>query len=135
MTKSLPKKQRGPQTPYLFHHCSTRDHTRPNCFKLHALKKNDAPHASSSSPNNDGLLKQVVDVLLSIVTYLSRPSKSHGNPNTNSTPHGTPSLRVHPTWVRRGSQSCILSCIVFHFVHTLCEFLCLFLFVLCCVRV
>ena len=27
VTKSLPKKQRGPQTSHLCHHCGARDHT------------------------------------------------------------------------------------------------------------
>ena len=71
VTKSLPKKQSGLQTSYLCHHCGARGHIRPNCFKLYALKKNDASHASSSSSNNEGLLKQVVDVLSSIATRLS----------------------------------------------------------------
>ena len=39
--KSLPKNQRGPRVKYLCHHCGAQGHTRPNCFKLHALKKAD----------------------------------------------------------------------------------------------
>ena len=104
MTKSLPKKQRGLQTPYLCHHYGARGHIRPNCFKLYALKKNDASHASSSSSNNEGLLKQVVDVLSSIATHLSGPNNLRGNPNPNSTPRGTP-RKGRPTWMRSGSQS------------------------------
>lgn len=34
VTKSLPKKLRDPQTPYLCHHYGARGHTKPNCFKL-----------------------------------------------------------------------------------------------------
>ena len=37
--KSLPKNQRGPQVKHVCHHCGVQRHTRPNCFKLHALKK------------------------------------------------------------------------------------------------
>ena len=40
--KSLPKSQRGPQVQQLCHHCGVRGHTRPNCYKLHALKKADS---------------------------------------------------------------------------------------------
>ena len=36
--KSLPKRQRGPQTQHYFHHCGILGHTRPNCYKLQALK-------------------------------------------------------------------------------------------------
>ena len=39
--KSLPRNQKGPQVKHLCHHCGAQGHTRPNCFKLHALKKAD----------------------------------------------------------------------------------------------
>ena len=42
--KSLPKNQRGPQVKHLCHHCGVQGHIRPNCFKLHALKKADSMH-------------------------------------------------------------------------------------------
>ena len=37
--KSLPKNQRRPQVKHVCHHCGIQGYTRPNCFKLHALKK------------------------------------------------------------------------------------------------
>ena len=40
--KSLPKNQRGPQVKHLCYHCGVHGHIRPNCFKLHALKKADS---------------------------------------------------------------------------------------------
>ena len=40
--KSLPKSQRGPQVQHFCHDCGVRGHTRPNCYKLHALKKADS---------------------------------------------------------------------------------------------
>ena len=39
--KSLPKRQRGPQTQHYCHHCEILRHTRPNCYKLQALKNVD----------------------------------------------------------------------------------------------
>ena len=96
MTKSLPKKLRDPQNPYLCHHYGARGHTKPNCFKLHALKNNDPPYANPSLSKNYGLLKQVVDVLLSVDTHLFYSSNSYGNSKLNLTPHGTPSHRGHP---------------------------------------
>ena len=42
--KSLPKNQRGPQIKHLWYHCGTQGHTRPNYFKLHALKKANSMH-------------------------------------------------------------------------------------------
>ena len=37
--KSLPKSQRGPQVKHFCHHYGVQWHTRPNCFKLQALKR------------------------------------------------------------------------------------------------
>ena len=39
--KLLPKSQRGPHVKHFCHHCVVRGHTRPNCFKLQALKRTD----------------------------------------------------------------------------------------------
>ena len=39
--KSLAKNQIGPQVKHFCHHCGICGHTRPNCFKLHALKRAD----------------------------------------------------------------------------------------------
>ena len=47
--KSLPKNQRGPQVKHLCHHYGAQGHTRPNCFKLHALKKADSVHGQETS--------------------------------------------------------------------------------------
>ena len=47
--KSLPRNQRGPQVKHQCHHCGAQGHTRPNCFKLHALKKADYMRGQESS--------------------------------------------------------------------------------------
>ena len=47
--KSLHKNQSGPQVKHLCHHCGAQGHTRPNCFKLHALKKADSMRGQESS--------------------------------------------------------------------------------------
>ena len=47
--KSLPKNQRGPRVKHLCHHCGTQGHIKPNCFKLHALKKADSMRGQESS--------------------------------------------------------------------------------------
>ena len=39
--KSLPKNQKGPQVKHICHNCGVRGHTRPNYFKLYALKRVD----------------------------------------------------------------------------------------------
>ena len=46
--KSLPKNQRGSQVKHVCHHCGIQGHTRPNCFKLHALKKADSMRGQES---------------------------------------------------------------------------------------
>ena len=40
--KSLPKSQRGLRTQYFCHHYGIQVHTRPNCYKLQALKNSSA---------------------------------------------------------------------------------------------
>ena len=40
--KSLPKSQRGPKVQHFCHHCGVWGNTRPNYYKLHALKKADS---------------------------------------------------------------------------------------------
>ena len=47
--KLLPKNQKGPQVKHLCHHCGAQGHKRPNCFKLHALKKADSMRGQESS--------------------------------------------------------------------------------------
>ena len=47
--KSLPRNQRGPQVKHQCHHCGVQGHTKPNCFKLHALKKVDYMRGQESS--------------------------------------------------------------------------------------
>ena len=50
--KSLPKYQRGPQVQHFCHHCRVRGHTRPNCYKLHALKKADSQRLKGQGKGN-----------------------------------------------------------------------------------
>ena len=47
--KSLPKRQRGPQTQHYCHHYGILGHTRPNCYKLQALK-----NANLQKPKRQG---------------------------------------------------------------------------------
>ena len=47
--KSLPKNQRGPHVKHFCHHCGIRGHTRPNCFKLQALKRADSLRSQDNS--------------------------------------------------------------------------------------
>ena len=47
--KSLPKSQKGPQVRHFCHCCGVRGHTRPNCFKLQALKRADSFRGQDTS--------------------------------------------------------------------------------------
>ena len=50
--KSLPKSQGGPQVQHFCHHCGVIGHTRPNCYKLHALKKADSQRLRGQGKGN-----------------------------------------------------------------------------------
>ena len=56
--KSLPKSQRGPKTQHFYHHCGIQGHTRPNCFKLWALK-NGSYQRPSGQRNGKGNIKKL----------------------------------------------------------------------------
>lgn len=47
--KSLPKNQRGRHVKHVCHHCDVQGYTRPNCFKLHVLKRADSMRGQESS--------------------------------------------------------------------------------------
>ena len=40
--------QRGPHVKHFCHHCGVREYTRPNCFKLQALKRVDSLHGQDN---------------------------------------------------------------------------------------
>ena len=50
--KSLPKSQRGPQVQHFCLHCGVRGNTRPNCYKLYALKKVDSQRLRGQGQRN-----------------------------------------------------------------------------------
>ena len=80
--KLLPKSQRGPQVKHFCHHCGIRGHTRPNCFKLHALKRANSlcaqgnarrmPKGKQAKGENDGqLIGDVMEILKNISSCLA----------------------------------------------------------------
>ena len=78
--KSLPKSQRGPQVKHFCHHCGMRGHTRPNCFKLQALKRDDSlqdnsrrmPKGIQAKGENEGqLIEDVMEMLKNISSCLA----------------------------------------------------------------
>ena len=77
--KSLPKNQRGPQVKHVCHHCGVQGHTRPNCFKLHALKKDDSMRGQENSkrrPKGEhivgGVMKMLKNISLCLASFTPR---------------------------------------------------------------
>ena len=56
--KFLPKSQRGPKTQHFCHHCGIQGHTKPNCFKLWALKNGNYQRPSGQR-NGKGNIKKL----------------------------------------------------------------------------
>ncbi|XP_023884964.1 uncharacterized protein LOC111997132 [Quercus suber] len=80
--KSLPKNQSGPQVKYFCHHYGVRGHIRPNCFKLHAVKRADflhdqgnsrrMPRGNQAKGENEGqLIGDVMEMLKNISSCLA----------------------------------------------------------------
>ena len=80
--KSLPKNQRGPQVKHLCYRCGVHGHIRPNCFKLHALKKADSmrgqeiskrrPNGAQAKGGSEGhLIGDVMEMLKNISLCLA----------------------------------------------------------------
>ena len=81
--KSLPKPQSGPQVQH-FYHCGVQRHTRPNCYKLHALKKVDSQRLRGQGKGNwnakqskgqeaDSGFGDVMKIIHTITSYLLQP--------------------------------------------------------------
>ena len=80
--KSLPKNQREPQVKHFCHHYGIRGHTRPNYFKLHAIKRANQqkalgngkgkPRGKQAEGENGGpLINHVMEMLTSISSCLA----------------------------------------------------------------
>ena len=80
--KSLPKNQRGPQVKHMCHHCGVQGNTRPNYFKLHALKKVNSmcgqeiskrrPKGAQAKEDSEGhLIGDVMEMLKNISLCLT----------------------------------------------------------------
>ena len=70
--KSLPKSQRSPQIQHFCHHYRIRGHTRPNCYKLHALKKMDSQR---SGREVDPCIGDVMNMIHTITSCLETSTK------------------------------------------------------------
>ena len=116
--KSLPKSQRGPRTKHFCHHCRLQGHTRPNCYKLKALKNASAQR--SKGPRNDkrnwtaeqsksqkgdpGVrdVMKMIDAFTTCLASFTRKFESHNN-RTQSFRDITPKARA--VWVKKGTHA------------------------------
>ena len=101
--KSLPKSQRGPQVQHFCHHCGVRGHTRPNYYKLHALKKADSQRLRGQGEGNwnakqskgqeansgFGDVIKIIDTITSCLASFSQRFENH-NSSTQSSRDITP---------------------------------------------
>ena len=104
---SLTKSQRGPQVQHFCHHCGVRGHTRPNCYKLHALKKVDSQRLRGQGKGNwnakqskrrevdygFGDMMKIIDTITSCLASFSQRFENHSS-STQSYRDITPNTRV-----------------------------------------
>ena len=114
--KSLFKNQRGPQVKYFYHHCGVHGHTRPNCFKLHALKKVDSlhgqdntrrmPKGTQAKGDNEGqligdIMEMLKNISLCLASFTPRFESYVGRiPRSNDLTQNT-----HKVWVKKSTHA------------------------------
>ena len=114
--KSLPKAQRGPQTQHYCHHCGILGHTRPNCYKLQALKnaelqksrrqgkgngKPNQPKRREEEPVMSDVMK-MIDTITSCLANFTLRFENHGS-STQSSKDIT--LNACAVWVKKGTYA------------------------------
>ena len=114
--KSLPKPQRGPQVQHFCHHCGVRGHTRPNYYKLHALKKADSQRLRGQGKGNwnakqskrreadsgFGDVMKIIDTISSCLASFNQRFKNHSS-STLSSKDITPNALA--VWVKNGTYA------------------------------
>ena len=114
--KSLTKSQMGPKTHHFCHHCGIQGHTRPNCFKLLALK-NDSYQRPSRQRNGKRNFKQlkggevdsnigdVTKMIDTITSCLANFTLRFENRNSSTQSSKDITLNAHAVWVKRGTYA------------------------------
>ena len=114
--KSLPKNQRGPQVKHVCHHCGVQGHTRPNFFKLHALKKADSMHGQESSKrrlkgaqakgDSEGhLIGDVMEMLQNISLCLDSFTLRFESYVGRTSPSKALTQNTRKAWVKKGTYA------------------------------
>ena len=114
--KSLPKRQRGSQTQHYCHYCGILGHTRPNCYKLQALKnaelqksrrqgkgngKPNQPKRREEEPVMSDVMK-MIDTITSCLANFTLRFENHGS-STQSSKDIAPN--AHVVWVKKGTHA------------------------------
>ena len=114
--KSPPKSQRGPQVKHFCHHYGIREHTRPNCFKLHVLKRADFLHAQGNErrmlrgkqakgENNDQLIRDVMEMLKNILSCLASFTLRFKSYVNHTPPSKDLTQITHAVWAKKGTHA------------------------------
>ena len=114
--KSLPKSQRGHQVQHFWHHYGVRGHTRPNCYKLHTLKKADSQRLKGQGKGNwnakqskgreaDFSFGDVIKIIDTITSYLASFSQRFENHSSSTQSSRDITLNAHAVWMKKGTHA------------------------------
>ena len=115
--KSFPKRQWGPQTQHYCHHCGILRHTRPNCYKLQALKNSDLqkwrrqgkgngkpkqPRGQEGKPIMSNVMK-MIDTIISCLANFTLRIENHDS-STQSSKDIT-LKNTYAVWVKKDTHA------------------------------
>ena len=96
---------------HVCHHCGAQGHTRPNCFKLHALKKVDSMHGQESlkrRPKGDSeghLIGNVMEMLKNISLCLASFTPRFESYVGHTLPSRAFTQNTRKEWVKKGTYA------------------------------
>ena len=114
--KSLPRNQRGPHVRHFCHQCGIQRHTRPNCFKLWALKSADSlrdqgnlrrmPRGNQAKGENEGqLIGDVIEMLKNISSCLASFTSRFESYVDCTPPFKDPTQNTCAVWVKKSTRA------------------------------
>ncbi|XP_050280764.1 uncharacterized protein LOC126721747 [Quercus robur] len=114
--KSLPKNQKGPRVKHLCRHCGAQGHTRPNGFKLHALKKVDSmrgqetskrrPNGAQAKADSEGhLIGDVMEILKNISLCFANFTPRFESYVGHTLPSKALIQNTRKEWVKKGTYA------------------------------
>ena len=114
--KLLLKSQRGPQVKHFCHHCGIHGHTRPNCFKFHALKRANSQHAQGNErrmprakqakkENGGQLIGDIMKMLKNISSCLTSFTPRIESYIGSTPPSKDFTQNTRAMWVKKGTHA------------------------------